>query len=245
MASAVPTLDLNGTSAAHLEELLATSAATLVCGPQPRQLDEAADQVLMPCSDGLSDALWSFETAARSVDQLYLRYRACRSVPCSGDELRYADVTGWSDDIAMTVTIDTQGNTVTLPVPDPQATWPAATSTEPPPVKRPVIDGAPPAVLDRVPYPFCGNAFRGVNEANEPVVMECFRSAVLAGRPAEMLDVFVVWGGTQILRFDGQGLITNDAEYQDGWYREAGGMILGSTPATWSFTGFVERRPIQ
>lgn len=68
--------------------------------------------------------------------------------------------------------------------------------------------------------------------------MGCFQAAVLAGRPAELLDrVYGTEGGeiTLLYRFDGRGAILRYSQDSGEWLRQAGSMNLGVTPDMWSF----------
>lgn len=101
-------------------------------------------------------------------------------------------------------------------------------------MKRPVIEGAPREVATRTPYPFCGSA-----ELGDPSsALGCSRDAVLAGRPAELIDhVYGTEGGaiTWLYRFDGQGALVRYSYDAGRWLRQAGTMILGITPTTRDF----------
>ena len=70
------------------------------------------------------------------------------------------------------------------------------------------------------------------------VVTGCFRDAVLAGRPAELIDRYVGTEEgiiTRLYQFDGRGAISSYLHTPAGWLRQAGAMILGSTPGAFDF----------
>ena len=220
---------------ASLEE----EGATLVCDPEPSQLNSNAGKTLVPCYDGLLLGLRALKSAIDGVDRLYLRRPGCAAIPCTPLELGTATVTGWSGGSATSVTVDWERLQITVPERDPLATWPSPNSITSPPISRPAIDGAPDIVRDRDPYPFCGDVERDGLAAER-----CFLDLVLGGLSAEMLDRLDVTGGTQVFRFGGQGLIVRYAEFPDGWYRDAGSVILG-TAGGWSFDNWLGRQSIQ
>lgn len=226
-------LDPDDLPSANLEEL----DATLICDPEASRIDGNGES-LVACYDGLLLGLRALTTAVDGVDRLYLRRPICASSPCPPEELSRVTVTGWTGDAATSVTIDWEDFRVTPPAPDPGARWPTPNSTAAPAVARPEIEGAPKVVQEREPLPFCGNAIEIGVAANQ-----CFLSAVLDGRPAEMLDKFDVTGGTVVYRFDGRGLVCRYAMFPDGWLTDAGGLVL-SGPGGWSLDNWVEAEPI-
>ena len=112
--------------------------------------------------------------------------------------------------------MDSRLQTVSQPSVASDATWPAAGNETIPTVKRPSIKDAPREVARREPYPYCGRAETG----EPPSVTGCFRDAVLAGRPAEIIDRgYGTEGGEvlQIMRYDGDGpLIRYDHDQTAG-----------------------------
>lgn len=169
------------------------------------------------------------KTTLAHVDRLYLKRPVCASIPCTPEELATVIVTGWSGDAATTVVIDGERNRITPPLPDAAATWPIPTSTQGPSPARPDIDGAPRSIRDREPLPYCGSA-----DDDRQAAMQCFRDAVLDGRPVEMIEMFAIGGGTQVFRFDGRGLIQRFAPFGNEWREDRGGMIIGSAFG-WSY----------
>ncbi len=99
-------------------------------------------------------------------------------------------------------------------------------------MKREAIARAPAEIADRTPYPFCGRAELG----KSPAVMDCFRDAVLAGRPAEMLvQVYGTEGGAILWldRYDGHGPVRRYQRDSGQWRRLVGTLMLGITPSGW------------
>ena len=218
-------LDPDDLPAASLE----SEGATAICDPEASQLDPEAGDSLVVCYDGLLLGLRALKTTVAVVDRLYLRRPACAGSPCTAEELATVTVTGWSADIATSVVIDWERNRITPPAPDSDASWPTPTSTIGPSVARPDLDGAPQFVREREPLPYCGSA-----DEDREGAMQCFRDAVLDGRPAEMLDAFDVSGGIQVFRYDGSALIRRVAPFGSVWREDSGGLIIGPTFG-WSY----------
>ncbi len=223
---------------------LAELDATALCDAEPSQRDEHAGESAIPCSDGLELALRDLRTLTKDpVTRLYLQRPACAAVPCSEDELNTAHVTLWTASQAFDVALDARVQTVPPPSIAIDPAWPAPGDATAPAVRRPIIKGAPREVARREPYPYCGRADVG----DPPEVLGCFRSAVLAGRPAEMIErAYGTEGGpiVMIYRYAGQGrviLLRHDNSVDangraaDEWWRDEGAVILGITPLTWSF----------
>jgi hypothetical protein len=164
-------------------------------------------------------------------------------VRCSEDALNTARVTLWTMSQAFDVALDGRLNTVGPPSIAIDPTWPAPGGSPVPDVKAPTIKGAPRVVADREPYPYCGRA-----KLYEPTdAFTCFRDAVLARRPAEMIHKLYGIEGGEILyvyRYDGQGRVLR-FNYYDGtdadgnayetWWRSEGAMILGTGAFPWAF----------
>jgi hypothetical protein len=225
-------------------ELLETGApldpaiVTAVCDPAPSQTNFEAGESTVFCTDGLDLGLRAIQTIAGGpIERLYLRRMPCPTNPCSADTLDTAVVTGWSSDGPVSVTIDSRLSTVTAPVADPSATWPPPGPVRVMPVKRPPIAGAPSEVSTRTPYPLCGIADM-LGDAN-PGAFECFESAVLDERAAELLfHVFSTEGEpiTWLYRYSGHGAVLRYESSSDSWLRQAGALVLGPVSAAdWSF----------
>ena len=214
---------------------LADVDATAVCDPEPSQGSIDAGESTVHCSDGLALALAVVRTVTQDpAIRLYLHLPTCASVPCSEDELSTAEVTIWTESLALKVQLDSRLQSVQQPVVSNDDAWPAPGSEPEPPVSRPSIEGAPSAVADRDPYPFCGRA-----EIGEPSsVLGCFRDAVLTGRKAEMINRVYGTEGGEILwiyRYDGAGRLRRFQQDGTNWAMNEGAMILGITPQTWDF----------
>ena len=207
---------------------------TAVCDPDPSQGNMNAGESKVTCFDGLVLGLRALQTRTdKPFQRVYLRRPPCTATPCTSDELNMAQVTGWTVEGAMSVELDARFMSVTGPVPDPGATWPEAGAFGPVPVKREAIKGAPKEVAARRPYPFCGRAEVG----RPPEILACFRAAVLAARPAEMIErVFGTEGGEilWLFRYSGRGALARYEQDGTHWVRQVGTMNLGITPAAWA-----------
>jgi hypothetical protein len=206
---------------------------TAVCDLEAGQLDSEAGQATIHCPDGIALGLRALSTISSSpIERLYLQRLTCHAKPCTEDELSTATVTGWTATEARSVLLDSRKPTVQL-TPTSTAVWPSGSSATPA-IDRPVIEGAPAEVAGRSASPYCGEV-----ELGEPVaVTGCFRDAVLAGRPAELIDRYVGTEEgiiTRIYRFDGRGAIRSYLHTPKGWLRQVGAMILGPTPGAFDF----------
>jgi hypothetical protein len=224
---------------------LAEVRATAVCDSQPAQGDLEAGQATIYCSDSLALAVAAVRTITPEAPvRLYFHRPPCVTVPCSADDLSTATVTVWTASAAYDVRLDSRLETVTAPtVVDATVRWPASEDATPPKVARATIKGAPRAIAERAPYPYCGRA-----EVSEPPdVLACFRAAVLQGRPAEMIDQVYGTEGGEVLwiyRYDGKGRLLRfqhdqsvnaDGTSAEQWDRVEGAMTLGINASNWNF----------
>jgi hypothetical protein len=227
---------------------LADVDATVVCDPDMSLAVSGGPEATVDCSESLRLALRALRTVTPDpVVRIYLRRPPCPSLPCSEDQLNTAEVTLWTATQAYSVWLDSRLRTVPLPSVTNDAAWPAAGNSPVPAVARPSIEGAPPEVSRREPYPYCGWAV--LDDPLEP--LRCFRDAVLAGRRAEVIRTFLGFeGGTwlSIYRYDGHGRIVEyyhnqtarlDGLLNDTWGRLEGAMNLGITPFHWDFVHWV------
>lgn len=226
--SSLPFLDPETLAAVRLDE----SDVTAICDPDP----SASGDVF--CYEGLELGFRALRTTMTSVDRLYLNRPACASGVCVPDEVNRVRVIGWSGADAYTVLMDWDADTITVPIPDAAVAWPAATSSVPPPIRRPSIDNAPAEIRRREPYPFCGRAKPLGFQDEEPgdreeveAINTCFFDGVLEGRPVEMIEIPAVTRKPALLRFDGIGFVTRylqEGDGQDrGWFRREGSLVLG------------------
>ena len=206
---------------------------TAVCDLEAGQLDSDAGEATMHCPDGIALGLRALSTISSSpIERLYLQRPTCHAKPCTEDELSTATVIGWTATDVTSVGLDSRRPTVEV-TPAAAAVWPSGSSATPA-IHRPVIDGAPAEVAGRTAYPYCGEVELGEPEA----VSGCFRDAVLAGRPVELIDRYVGTEEgiiTRIYRFDGRGAIRSYLHTPKGWLRQVGAMILGPTPGAFDF----------
>jgi hypothetical protein len=218
------------------EASLDKEKATLLCDPEQNQSDSQAGETVVFCYDGLLLGLRALSTTMDHVDRLYLRRTPCATSPCTSTELAIIVVTGWLGPAPTSVTIDFDHSSATVPYADPTAAWPTPTSPVTPPVERPKVAGAPTEVLQREPFPFCGDAAQDRHTA-----MTCFLDAVAAGRPAEMLDVFDVSGGQEVFRYSGAGPVSRYAKFAEGWFKDSGAIVLGTGLGGWSYDNSLPR----
>jgi hypothetical protein len=208
---------------------------TAICDPEPNQIDPDAGETSVFCFDGVRLGLRATRTAILGpIRRAYLMRAACAPSPCPSDALDTATVALWTDGGVVTVRIDSRLDTVGVPQPLLVDPWPAVAGVTSPAVKRESLVGAPAVVASRTPYPSCGHA---ANDA-AAAVLSCFRSLVLLGRPAEMVQSAVATEGGQIIdlfRFSGMGAITRDEQAEGRWIEQRGSMILGARDGTWSF----------
>jgi hypothetical protein len=235
-ATAVAYLDPEGLPPASLED----EGATTICDPEASQFDGNAGPTVVPCYDGTLLGLRALHTAMAKVDRIYLRRTPCQQIPCTTSELSVVTVIGWTGNDALSVVLDNEHNTVTVPQSDPLAVWPMPGSTVSPEAKRVDLKGAPKVVCEREPYPYCGDAPDG-----QSPIRSCFRYAVLDGRQVEMIDHNIVTGDVWVMRFDGQGLIWRYGEGEGGgWFRDGGSLILGIDATRWSYDNWRAAEPI-
>lgn len=210
-----------------------------VCSPSPGLAFEYGGQDLLGCSDGVELGLRAIQTVTEEpFGRVWLLRPACAAPPCSAEQLATGTVTAWSGDRAWTTDVDARTGTATPPTVDGDPRWPSLDAVAPS-VKRPMVAGAPAEVRARIPLPFCGSAEIG----EPPAVMRCFLAAVLAGRPAEIVETFYGTEGgtiTVVSRFTGSGAIVTyrnsvDAQAQSlPWYRQLNRLSLGVAPEHWS-----------
>ena len=216
------------------------AANTAVCDPEPASANLDAGETTIFCRDSLELAVRALTAAGFApIQRLYLHRPVCAATPCSANELNAAIVVGWTASGPSSVAIDARSSLVRVTTPDPSIAWPATGTSTAPAVDRPEIAGAPAEIAQRTPYPFCGHADMG-----QPASVEgCFRDAVLAGRPAELLErVFSTEGDPVdwLDRFDGLGAVVRYASESGGWTRQAGSMIVYADPNAWSFDPWPE-----
>lgn len=214
--------------------------ATSICDPDASQVDADAGATVVGCYDGTLFGLRALRMSLDGVERIYLRRTPCARIPCTRDELSIVVVTGWAGDEAWSTTIDWT-RSITVPQLDPSATWPSGTTNAAPPVERPQVPGAPRAIRDREPYPYCGEA----TEGGGPEVGACFRTLLLDGRPVEMLERSPVTGNLTVLRFAGRGLIIGFKETDNGWVRDGGSMVLGLDSSTWSYHNWLDAERVR
>ncbi len=215
----------------------------LLCDPSPgTALTDPPDQLLV-CGDGLELGLRAVQAATdEPIERAWLRLPTC-SNPCTLTERSTGTLTAWTAaGTAWSSRLNAVTRKATLAAPDPTASWPSLDAPVPA-VARPRIAGAPVELAERKPLPFCGHSV-----LNRPAgIPRCFLAAVLAGRPAEVIDTqFGTEGGKtlQVARSSGSGSI--EAWHLDvdvngrptGWYHVPSALVLGSRAEDWSLVPF-------
>ena len=236
--SAAPTVTV--LTRADLPELRPDVATILaICDPSPGQAFYEGGEDLLGCSDGVELGLRAIQTVTDDpLDRVWLQRPLCVAAPCSEELRATGTLTAWVGERAWTTELDARTEAATVPRADAEAGWPSLAGTTPA-VKRPVVADAPDQLDGRAPRPFCGFA-----EMHEPpTVMRCFRSAVLARQPAEIVETFYGTEGgtiTVVNRFLGSGAIVTyqnsvDAQAQPlPWSRRLSRLQLGVDPNNWN-----------
>lgn len=193
---------------------------TAVCDEDPNlpYLDAAKPRI--DCDTGLQLGFRALRTRMPSVDRLYLHRRPCAALPCTQTELDIVDVIAWLGNDAFSVTITEEPFTLTAPIAAALAPWPTASSSVPPPIARPEIEGASREIRRREPYPYCGR--ERPHDSDQPIerkleINRCFIDGVLEGRPVEMVFIPDVIREPVVLRFDGSGFIEVWSARRSSW----------------------------
>lgn len=185
------------------------------------------------CLASLELAMGAIRAAtADPVERLWYRHPPCAATACQPDELATATVIGWIGGTAYAVTIDTRLSTVGYPTADPGAAWPAAGDSPVPEVERVALPGATKQLRKRSALPFCGDTTNGASAE----IRACFGDAVLAGRPAELIDRTVSPEGapvTILLRFVGKGSPVEYVGVGKTWSRVPAALYLRESPGDW------------
>jgi len=214
-----PTVHLFG-----LEDLadvdLYVERPTAVCDGDPNIAFLDAPESSIDCYNGLRFGFRAIRTQLAAVDRLYLYRRPCAALPCAQHELDTVDVIGWQGDSAFSVTMTGDYSRMTAPAPGAIAPWPSASSSIPPPIARPAIDGAPKAIRRREPYPYCGRqqpVESGQPGERQVEINRCFIDGVLEARPVEMVLIPEVIREPIVIRFDGSGFVEVWSARQGSW----------------------------
>lgn len=217
---------------------LATQQLTAVCGPAPNQIAPGSGESTVQCSVGIERALRViYAISSAPVRRVYLVHPPCRSLPCTEDELNSVTVTTWTSTAAVSVSLDIRVQTVSAPQSGAASAWPSAPAFTSPPVERPAIEGAPSAIAEREPYPYCGRAVMGEPSSKA----SCFRAAVLLGMPAEFVDNLIGTEGgssTYLYRYAGEGQISVFRSSDGDWIEQPGAIRIGADQDSWTFHGW-------
>jgi hypothetical protein len=213
---------------------LTKETPTAVCDPEPSQANADAGESTIACGEALTLAARTVRSVSTaSIERLWVRRPVCTSFPCTEDQLNTASVVVQTTAEALVVDIDGRLTSVSTPRPAPPPLWPAAGSSAVPAAAKPWITGAPAEVKKRNALPYCGRT-----EVSSPrAIMDCFRDAVLSGRPAEVVDLsYGTEGGEylQVYRFSGTGPIVGYSHF-DRWIKQVGSLHLNPDDLGWSF----------
>jgi hypothetical protein len=220
------------------------TAVTAVCDPPPNALDPRAGELRVTCTDAIVDGLRALSAElGLQFTRARVTVQACATTPCSLAELTHVTVTAW------TTSNEAWSTVVEVDVPDGSGVWATAAVRETaidwpsldapiPTVRRPAIDGAPSIVAGRKAYPFCGT-IEPLGGSDSAQVWTCFLAAVLAGRPAELLEHANFGDGTPLVnvyRYSGEGAVARFSGANDQWNRANGSIVLppAGTPG-WGF----------
>jgi len=208
---------------------------TAVCDGDPNIAFLNAPESNIDCYNGLRFGFRAIRTQLASVDRLYLYRRPCAALPCTQHELDTVDVIGWQGESAFSVTMTGVYSTMTAPASGAAAPWPNASSSIPPSIARPTIDGAPRAIRLREPYPYCGRqqpVDSGQTTERQVEINRCFIDGVLEARPVEMVFIPDVVREPILIRFDGSGFV-------DVWSARHGSWETCISLGGWVYFGFV------
>jgi hypothetical protein len=191
---------------------------TAVCDGNPNIAFLGAPESSIACDTGLGLGFRALRVDMPAIDRLYLHRRPCAALPCTQYELDVVDVIGWLGERAMTVTI-VEGQ-LTFPLDGAVAAWPAASTSVPPPIDRPLIKGAPREIARREPYPYCGRqqpTDSGQPDQRRVEINRCFIDGVLDGRPVEMVFIPEVIREPILFRFSGRGFVDAWSARNGSW----------------------------
>lgn len=221
--------------------LLRPDPATIlaVCDPAPGQAFVDGGEDLLGCFDGVELGLRAVQTVTDvPIDRAWLRRPVCSAPPCTEKQRATGTLTAWIGEVAWSTDVDARSRTATIPRSPETTTWPSQRGAVPA-IGRPKVPGAPAEVRTRTPLPFCG--FAEVGEP--PPAKVCFLAAVLAGRPAEIIETFYGTEGgtvTKVSRFPGFGGVISYQNSVDAqarplpWFEQLNWLHLGIEPNQWS-----------
>jgi hypothetical protein len=220
------------------------TAQTAICDAPPNALDPGAGESKISCTDAIIDGVRALSADLRAeISHVRVTAQRCAVERCTTTELSTSTVIAW------TTTNEAWSTVIEVGLPEGSGVWasPAVRETKPswpsleaktPAIRRPTIDGAPSIVAGRPPYPFCGTIepFGGGDAAKG---WSCFLAAVLAGRPAELLEHAVSGGGdplVMVYRYSGAGAVVRFSGAGGKWNRANGSIILPPPGTTvWSY----------
>ena len=104
--------------------------------------------------------------------------------------------------------------------------WPATAialppepAFDPPAVAAPALDGAPPAIRDREPLPFCGDE-DATGDVFDRAARQCFLEGIRAGSPVELVSRSASTEGDPVVTLDrwaGTGSVVKTVRNAAGW----------------------------
>ena len=220
------------------------TAVTAICDTPPNAVDPRAGEMHVSCTDAVVDGLRALSAElGKQFTRARVTIEPCAASKCTAAELSHATVTAWTTEDEAWSTI------VTVDVPEGSGVWATSASREErinwpsieeaiPTIRRPSIKGAPTLVASRVAYPFCGT-IEPLGGGDSPQGWTCFLAAVLAGRPAELLEHATSGEGdplVNVYRYSGAGAVLRFAGAGEQWNRSHGSIILAPAGAPgWSY----------
>ena len=166
----------------------------------------------------------------------------CDTSPCSRESLDTATVVGWVDGVASSVSMDSRTKVVQVRSPVSAAPWPSPGSGVAPSADRPAVPDAPAEIAALPPLPSCGET-----EFDQPADRHaCFRDAVLAGRPAELLEHTPRPKGLRSCGWTASTAMVRccGTRNSGSWSRTAGALILEAATGGWSFDPWTDTRTV-
>jgi hypothetical protein len=222
--------------------LLADPASvTGICSPPPADSDGA-----IPCEEAFREAIRAAGPRSAEVYRLEFAYGA----PCAPSALCPSP----SSNVGYVIlkSINEVSVVIIAPADDGRVqAWPPQPTTldlfrsasfSALPVARPSLPGDPSSELaGRTPLPFCGRA--QMTRATPSSAELCFREAVLAGQPAELVAIGSSVEGAdlvEVLRYLGEGAINRDVYQSSNALGESGEWQHATTVLQLQLVGGIE-----
>ena len=213
-ATATPIPGLTSAGSVPLARVL------LICEPW----GENPPDTVIACRDGASLALAALGSdRAAATERLEVAFgSSCPAAgACADRRPDVVDVTarlhGPSDGLVVRVARDPNGELRAWPATP--VTPPPEPAFDPPPVAAPALDGAPRAIRDRKPLPFCGDE-DATGDVFDAAARRCFLDGIRAGSPVELVSHAASTEGDRVLtlfRWAGTGSVVKSVRNAAGW----------------------------